>query len=49
MGHLREDLIDEALRFWSVYQYPIIYRAGAQPIEIVRVVSDYRDITQLLG
>ena len=49
MGHLREDLIDEPLRFWSVYQYLIIYRAEAQPIEIVRVVSGYRDVTQLLG
>jgi plasmid stabilization system protein ParE len=49
MGHLREDLIDEPLRFWSVYQYLIIYRADAQPIEIVRVVSGYRDISQLLG
>jgi plasmid stabilization system protein ParE len=49
MGHLREDLIDEPLRFWSVYQYLIIYRPETQPIEIVRVVSGYRDITQLLG
>jgi plasmid stabilization system protein ParE len=49
MGHLREDLIDEPLRFWSVYQYLIIYRPEAQPIEIVRVVSGHRDITQLLG
>ena len=49
MGHLREDLIDEPLRFWSVYQYLIIYRADAQPIEIVRVVSGYRDVPQLLG
>src|SRR3989442_11250009 len=49
MGHLREDLIDEPLRFWSVYQYLIIYPAEAQPIEIVRLISGYRDVPQLLG
>jgi plasmid stabilization system protein ParE len=48
-GHLREDLIDEPLRFWSVHHYLIIYRAEAQPIEIVRVLSGYRDISQILG
>ena len=29
LGHLREDLIHEPLRFWSVYHYLIIYRAEA--------------------
>ena len=24
-GHLREDLTDDALKFWSVYSYLIIY------------------------
>lgn len=27
VGHLREDLADEALRFWPVHSYLIIYRA----------------------
>jgi len=49
IGHLREDLIDEPLRVWSLYQYLIIYRGDAQPIGIVRVISGYRDIAQLLG
>jgi plasmid stabilization system protein ParE len=34
MGHLREDLADEPLRFWPLYSYLIIYRAAARPIEI---------------
>jgi hypothetical protein len=42
-------LIDEPLHFWSVHHYLIIYRAEAQPIEIVRVLSGYRDISQILG
>jgi plasmid stabilization system protein ParE len=49
LGHLREDLTDEPLRFWSVYHYQIIYRSEAQPIEVVRVVSGYRDVSELLG
>jgi plasmid stabilization system protein ParE len=49
MGHLRDDLIQEPLRFWSVYHYLIIYRSEKQPIEIVRVVSGYRDIARLFG
>ena len=48
MGHLREDLIDEPLRFWGIYRYLIIYRGAAQPIEIVRVLSSYRDISRRL-
>lgn len=48
IGHLRDDLIDEPLRFWNVHNYLIIYRAEAKPIEIARVVSGYRDIARLL-
>src|SRR5437870_1099570 len=39
MGHLREDLVDEPLRFWSVHRYLIIYRPQSQPLEIVRILS----------
>ena len=49
MGHLREDLAKEPLRFWSVYSYLIIYRAEPQPIEIVRVLHGARDIASVLG
>jgi plasmid stabilization system protein ParE len=48
MGHLREDLVDEPLRFWSVRRYLIIYRPETSPLEIVRVLSGYRDISNLL-
>lgn len=49
LGHLREDLVDEPLRFWRVHRYLIIYRAESRPIEIVRVLSGSRDIGSLLG
>lgn len=49
LGHLRDDLIEKPLRFWNVHHYLIIYRADVTPIEIVRVVSGYRDLASLLG
>ncbi len=49
LGHVREDLAEEALRFWPVRSYLIIYRPDAKPIQIVRVLSGYRDIAELLS
>jgi plasmid stabilization system protein ParE len=48
MGHLREDLVDEPLRFWRVYSYLIIYRPQTDPLEIVRILSGYRDIQSMV-
>ena len=47
MGHLRADVADEELRFWSLYSYFIVYRAQQRPIQVVRVVHGARDIGQL--
>jgi plasmid stabilization system protein ParE len=49
MGHFREDLADEPLRFWPVHSYLIIYRPDRNPLEVVRVLSGYRDIAELLS
>jgi antitoxin ParD1/3/4/toxin ParE1/3/4 len=49
MGHLREDLADEPLRFWPVYSYLIIYRPETDPLEIVRVLHGARDVRAILG
>lgn len=48
MGHLREDLSDQPLRFWAVGPYLIIYRPETDPLEIVRVVHASRDLASLL-
>jgi plasmid stabilization system protein ParE len=48
MGHLREDLADEPLRFWRVHSYLIIYRPASRPLEIVRVLHGARDIATIL-
>jgi antitoxin ParD1/3/4/toxin ParE1/3/4 len=44
MGHSRDDLADETLRAWPVHSYLIVYRPAQRPIEIVRVVSGFRDL-----
>ena len=48
MGHRRDDVADETLRFWPVFSYLIVYRPQTDPLEIVRVISGYRDIAALL-
>jgi plasmid stabilization system protein ParE len=47
IGRARDDLADETLRTWPVHSYLIVYRPQQRPIEIVRVVSGYRDLLQL--
>ena len=48
MGHRHQDIGDDELRVWSVYDYLIIYRLNSSPLEIVRVISGVRDIGRLL-
>ena len=48
MGHLREDLAAQPLRFWLVHSYLIVYRPVTEPLEVVRILSAYRDIRELL-
>lgn len=48
IGHTREDLTDELVRFWTVDHYYIIYRPDTSPLEVIAVISGYRDVpTQL--
>jgi antitoxin ParD1/3/4/toxin ParE1/3/4 len=48
LGHTRKDLTSKAVRFWHIYSYLIIYNPAAHPLEIVRILSGYRDLTVLL-
>jgi plasmid stabilization system protein ParE len=48
LGHVRDDLVDESLRVWTVHSYLVIYRPETRPLQIVRVLSGYRDIATLL-
>lgn len=47
LGHLRDDLADEVLRVWTVHTYLVIYRPDGRPLQVVRVLSGYRDIAVL--
>lgn len=48
IGHLRQDLTERPLRFWSLYHYAIVYRADTSPITVTHIVSAYRDLNKLL-
>lgn len=45
IGSKRPDLVDLPVRFWLVHSYYIIYNANANPIEILRIISSLRNIT----
>lgn len=47
-GSAREDLLDATYRFWPVHSWRIIYRPDTDPLEIVRVLSGYRDLPRIL-
>ncbi len=48
LGHIRSDLTSKPVRFWAVYSYLIIYDPEARPLEVVRILSGYRDVAALL-
>lgn len=48
MGHSRTDLTLQPVLFWPVKNILIVYRSS-NPLEIVRVLSGYRDIASLLN
>ncbi len=49
IGHTRADVPDNRYRFWSVYSYIIAYRPDTNPVQIIRVVSGYRDFESIFG
>lgn len=49
IGHRREDLTDKPVRFWPFKGHYLIIYKDCSPIEIVRILSGYRDLSSLLG
>jgi plasmid stabilization system protein ParE len=47
-GRLRENLTDEAVKFFPVYSYLIVYRADRKPLQIVAILHGSRDVEQIL-
>jgi plasmid stabilization system protein ParE len=48
IGHVRTDLADESLRFWSVYSYLILYRPDTSPLQVIRILHGARDVETVL-
>ena len=47
-GHWRKDLTHEAVKFFSVYSYLIVYRPETSPLQIVAILHGRRDVEELL-
>ena len=48
-GHVRKDLTDKDVRFWRFYSYLVVYDPKSKPLSIIRVISGFRDVKELLG
>jgi len=48
-GHVREDLTDDFVKFWSVFSYLIVYDPTKKPVEIIRVLHGKRDVEEILN
>lgn len=47
IGHSRDDLTDEPVKFWPVFSYLIVYDPAMTPLGVARVVHGSQDITAL--
>jgi len=48
IGHKREDITKKPVRFWSLYSYQIIYDSTEKSARILRVLSGYRDLANMI-
>ena len=47
-GPLAQGLTDEAVRFFAIYSYLIVYRAETSPLQVVAILHGRRDVEELL-
>jgi antitoxin ParD1/3/4 len=47
-GHSRKNLTAEAVKFFPVYSYLIVYRTDTNPLQIVSILHGRRDVEQIL-
>ena len=48
IGHKSAGMINKGVLFWNVKNYLIVYQISGSDINIVRILSSYRDIKSLL-
>jgi plasmid stabilization system protein ParE len=47
-GHSRKDLTDEAVKFFPIYSYLLVFRPGTKPLEVIAILHGRRDVEQIL-
>jgi len=47
-GHKRTDLTAEAVLFFPVYSYLVVYRPEKRPLEVVAIIHGARDVRRVL-
>jgi len=48
IGHVRLDLTERPLKFWSVYSYLVVYDPSGDPLTIVAVLHGARNVAEIL-
>lgn len=48
LGHWREDIASKRIRFWGVHSYQIVYDPETEPLIILRILSGWRDIGNIM-
>ena len=47
-GHWRRDLTEQAVKFFSIYSYLIVYRPETKPLQVVSILHSHRDVGKIL-
>jgi plasmid stabilization system protein ParE len=49
IGHVRLNLTERPLKFWSVYSYLVVYDPSGEPLTIVAVLHGARNVAEILS
>jgi toxin ParE1/3/4 len=47
-GHWRKNVTDQAVKFFPVYSYLIVYRPDTKPLQVVSILHGRREVEQIL-
>jgi len=47
-GHWNKNLTDEAVKFFPVYSYLIVYRPETKPLQVVSILHGHRNVERIL-
>ena len=48
-GHWRGDLTEQAVKFFPIYSYLIVYRPETKPLQVVSILHSHRDVGKILN